>query len=84
MKRYHVKHLDKLKNKIPAKLVTMILRCIHPDQNKRCDMKQILEPELGSDNDMNWFSEMKNITFLQLTPKIIKEENDYLKFIHKF
>lgn len=44
MRCYHVNNLKLLKEKIPAKLVTMILRCIHPEADKRCDFHQILSP----------------------------------------
>lgn len=33
---------------------------------------------------MNWFCDMKKITFDQMSPMIIKEELDYMNVLHKF
>jgi len=41
MKGYKINHLDKLKLKTPTKLVDLIVKCLNPDHNLRCDLKYI-------------------------------------------
>lgn len=43
MKGYKIKHLDKLENKIPKKLVSIIVNCLNPNPHFRCDLNYIYD-----------------------------------------
>lgn len=73
-----VRNLIKLKEKIPSKLVNMILKCLRPDPANRPDFKFFLQ----NDNE-SWFNEMKSNSYIQLKPKILKEEAEYKRLIEQ-
>lgn len=85
MKGCKIKHLDKLKNKIPKKLVDIIVACLNPNPQYRCDLQFIWDrldhKNVNTNANQTWFDEMKVLMYKQMTPFVIKEEMECKKFI---
>lgn len=78
MMQYKIRNLSKLRDKMPVKLVDMVIKCLNPNPRERPDFKQIL-----FNSSTSWFDEMKKTSYQQLKPKILKEESDYKKLINQ-
>lgn len=42
MNQYKIRNLNKLKEKMPPKLVDMIVKCLNPNYKERPDFKKLL------------------------------------------
>jgi len=55
--QYKIRNMNKLKEKMPPKLVDMVVKCLNPDPEKRPDFKSFL-----NNSNQSWFDEMKRTT----------------------